>query len=84
MEVSNTPDGKLASKTAANAGSTEVARSADSAKRQDLNFITSNNKLDAEYRLPVTADAKGSWVCWRSRSDVQLRRSRGLSCVFCV
>ena len=63
MEVTNTPDGKLPTETAANAGSTEVARSADSAKRHDLNFITSNNKIDAEYQLPVTADAKGTWVC---------------------
>lgn len=62
MEVTNTPDGKMSSKVAANAGSTEVARSADSAKRQDLNFITNNNKMDAEYQLPVTADAKGTWV----------------------
>lgn len=43
-------------------GSTAVARSAGSAKGQDLDFITANNKLDAEYQLPVTADAKGTWV----------------------
>lgn len=62
MEVTDTPEGKVPSKVAANAGSTEVARSADSAKRQDLNFITANNKMDAEYQLPVTGDAKGTWV----------------------
>ena len=78
MEVTNTPDGKLPTETAANAGSTEVARSADSAKRHDLNFITSNNKIDAEYQLPVTADAKGTWVC--QLLDVQLRTSRGRPC----
>ncbi|KAL0048819.1 hypothetical protein WJX82_011736 [Trebouxia sp. C0006] len=43
-------------------GSTQVARSAGSAKGQDLDFITQNNKLDAEYQLPVTADAKATWV----------------------
>lgn len=78
MEVTNTPDGKLPTETAANAGSTEVARSADSAKRHDLNFITSNNKIDAEYQLPVTADAKGTWVCQLLVG--QLRTSRGRPC----
>ena len=59
MEVTNTPHGKVPT-----AGSTEVARSADSAKRQDLNFITKNNQIDAEYQLPIAADAKGTWVRW--------------------
>ena len=65
MEVTNTPHGTVPTKTAANAGnagSTEVARSADSAKRQDLNFITANNKIDEEYQLPIAADAQGTWV----------------------
>ena len=46
-------------------GSTEVARSAGSAKGEDrdLDWITKNNQLDAEYGLPVTADAQGTWVC---------------------
>lgn len=48
--------------TGAESGSTQVARSGGSAQGQDLDFITKNNKLDAEYQLPVTADAKATWV----------------------
>lgn len=63
MEVTNTPTGKVPTGTAQNAaGGTEVARSGDSAKRQDLNFITKNNQIDAEYQLPIAADAQGTWV----------------------
>ena len=68
MEVTDTPQGKVPT-----AGSTEVARSADSAKRQDLNFITKNNQIDAEYQLPIAADAKGTWVrclCVRLAADL--------------
>ena len=45
-------------------GSTAVARSTGSAhgKGGDLDFITKNNQLDSEYQLPVTADAKATWV----------------------
>lgn len=48
------------------AGSAAVARSNDSAhghaKGGDLQFITKNNQLDSEFQLPVTADAKATWV----------------------
>lgn len=47
--------------TQASSGATQ-ARSGGSAQGQDLDFITKNNKLDAEYQLPVTADAKATWV----------------------
>ena len=46
------------------AGSAAVARSTGSAHGRggDLEFITKNNQLDSEYQLPVTADAKATWV----------------------
>ena len=48
------------------AGSAAVARSTGSAhghaKGGDLQFITRNNQLDSEFQLPVTADAKATWV----------------------
>ena len=49
-------------------GSADVARSTGSAQGRkhgqggDLEFITKNNHIDAEYQLPVTADAKATWV----------------------
>ena len=64
-------------------GSTAVARSAGSAapsKRQSLDLISQNNKVDAEYQLPVTADAKATWVSvtlsyWSSDKSSRLHLS---------
>lgn len=68
MEVSNTPDGKVPTATGQNTAGAGVARSGDSAKRQDLNFITKNNQIDAEYQLPIAADAQGTWVSQHMRA----------------